>query len=573
MSILPFTINALISGRISKNRIEEFLKMEDLAQFEGNLKKAHKSSNKAKNGKTNRFAEQTYHLLAQEEGDDELELNEVDTKSQQASSSTNSLGGLSLIDAQELNNLATTTEKRVIARITGGDFAWDTQPILTGINLEVSEGELIVVVGQVGSGKSSLLTALINEMQQISGKLEVNGSVAYVAQTPWIINATIKDNIILGTPYDAEKYAETLRACALEQDLQILPGGDQCEIGEKGINLSGGQKQRVALARAVYKEAKLYLLDDPLSAVDSGVGQHLLHQCILSKISDKTRILVTHQLYPLKYANRIVVMENGKISAIGTYGELTAAGFNFATHIHSETPQNREEPEKKASLKASTKFHDAVLARVFRAPVSFFDSTPVGRILNRFSRDQDSLDDALQTVMFEMLSTLLPMFTTLGLITYASPFFLLAVPFIAYLYRFIEKYYIASSRELKRLDSTSISPVYSHFTETLNGVVTIRAYKIVENYKQIICAKLDKNNRAVWSWVMLNRWLGIRLEFCGALIFSSSALFVIFSRDWLHISPILAGLTLSYSLSLTGGLNWMACDRKKENKKEKEKKK
>eukprot|EP00026_Physarum_polycephalum_P012420 Phypoly_transcript_12726.p1 GENE.Phypoly_transcript_12726~~Phypoly_transcript_12726.p1 ORF type:complete len:235 (+),score=39.16 Phypoly_transcript_12726:202-906(+) len=193
MSILPFTINALISGRISKNRIEEFLKMEDLAQFEGNLKKAHKSSNNAKNGKTNRFAKQTYHLLAQdEEGDDELELNEVGTKSQQASSSANSIGGLSLIDAQELNNLATTTEKRVVARITGGDFAWDTQPILTGINLEVSEGELIVVVGQVGSGKSSLLTALINEMQQISGKLEVNGSVAYVAQTPWIINATIK---------------------------------------------------------------------------------------------------------------------------------------------------------------------------------------------------------------------------------------------------------------------------------------------------------------------------------------------------------------------------------------------
>eukprot|EP00026_Physarum_polycephalum_P000708 Phypoly_transcript_00709.p1 GENE.Phypoly_transcript_00709~~Phypoly_transcript_00709.p1 ORF type:complete len:1088 (+),score=146.03 Phypoly_transcript_00709:61-3264(+) len=655
MTVLPYTINTLISGRISKNRIEEFLMMEDLAQFERNPRKPSTSIKNAKKGKTSQFSEQRYHLLAQdEEEDDELEPNEFDQL--HAALSANGLGGKFSIDEPDRLEVA---QERVVARITAGDFAWDTQPILRGINLEVSEGELIVVVGHVGSGKSSLLTALINEMQKISGKLEVNGSVAYVAQSPWIINATIKDNILLGTHFDAEKYAETIKACALEQDLQILPGGDQCEIGEKGINLSGGQKQRVALARAVYKEAQLYLLDDPLSAVDSGVGQHLLHQCILSKLSDKTRILVTHQLYPLKYASRIVVMENGRISAIGTYGELTESGFNFATHIHTETTQNKDEPEKKenepkkstlvsveerstgsvlfahyksyfagigfalvvtivilgilgyvaqllgdwwvaktnegkatyfavylglvgasaialvaeafgaavASLKASTKFHDSVLARVFRAPVSFFDSTPVGRILNRFSRDQDTLDNELPTAMFQMLSTTLPMFTTLGLITFASPFFLLVVPFIAYFYRFIEKYYIASSRELKRLDSTSISPVYSHFTETLNGVVTIRAYKIVENYKHVICSKIDRNNRAVWAWIMLNRWLGMRLEFCGALIFSSSALFIIFSRDWLHISPILAGLTLSYTLSLAGTLNWVVREQTKQEKK------
>lgn len=159
--------------------------------------------------------------------------------------------------------------------IDDGTFTWGGETTtLKNINLKVKKGNLTAIVGQVGSGKTSLISALLGEMEKVKGQVNVDGRVAYVPQQAWIQNATLQDNILFGRTLDKRYYDEVVKACALEPDLAMLPGGDQTEIGEKGINLSGGQKQRVALARAVYSGADIYLFDDPLSAVDS-VGNQI----------------------------------------------------------------------------------------------------------------------------------------------------------------------------------------------------------------------------------------------------------------------------------------------------------
>jgi len=166
--------------------------------------------------------------------------------------------------------------------IENGAFSWDKngKPSLANINVNIPSGSLVAVVGQVGCGKSTLLSALLGETEKLDGKVNVKGSVAYVPQQAWIQNATLRENILFGRTFDSKRYAKAIYTCALQTDLDILPGGDLTEIGEKGINLSGGQKQRVSLARAVYFNADVYLLDDPLSAVDSHVGKHIFDKVI-----------------------------------------------------------------------------------------------------------------------------------------------------------------------------------------------------------------------------------------------------------------------------------------------------
>ncbi|CAM9715193.1 unnamed protein product, partial [Hapterophycus canaliculatus] len=167
---------------------------------------------------------------------------------------------------------------------------------LSNVTLEVKPGELVCVYGPTGCGKSSLLLSLLGEVRRVEGTVEINGTVAYAAQRAWIQNATLRDNILFGTPYDPERYARVLSACALSSDLDLLEAGDQTEIGEKGINLSGGQQQRVSLARAVYSQADVYLLDDVLSAVDAHVGEHIFKHCVRGILRDKAVVMVTHQV-------------------------------------------------------------------------------------------------------------------------------------------------------------------------------------------------------------------------------------------------------------------------------------
>lgn len=206
--------------------------------------------------------------------------------------------------------------------ISDGTFTWGGETTtLKNINMTVKKGNLTAVVGSVGSGKTSLISSLLGEMEKVKGNANIDGTVAYVPQQAWIQNATLKDNILFGRSLDQKRYDTVIEACALTQDLAMLPGGDRTEIGEKGINLSGGQKQRISLARAVYSGADIYLFDDPLSAVDSHVGKHIFDNVFGESglLKGKTRLLVTHAVVYLPKVDEIYVMVNGEITESGSY--------------------------------------------------------------------------------------------------------------------------------------------------------------------------------------------------------------------------------------------------------------
>ncbi|KAJ3109242.1 hypothetical protein HDU96_007273 [Phlyctochytrium bullatum] len=328
-------------------------------------------------------------------------------------------------------------------------------------------------------------------------------------------NATLEQNITFGLHYDPVRYRKVIEACALESDLKVLPDGDQTSIGERGINLSGGQRQRVNLDRCVYSNTDLILLDDPLSAVDVTVGRFLFERCIQGALAGKTRLLVTHQLHFLPRVDRIVVMKDGEISEVGTYQELVEAGGQFAALMQSYGAQDEEtasRPEKKrpvgppsrganimqeeeratggvsatigryigvfcgwgiaqtlatylfglifafSGTRAARTLHDRAIERVLRAPARFFDTTPIGHIINRFSKDQDGIDNSLSDSYRTFANTLSGALATFVLICYATPLFVAPLVPVLAIYYFIQIVYRATSRELKRLDSVSRSP-------------------------------------------------------------------------------------------------------------------
>ncbi|XP_007257301.3 ATP-binding cassette sub-family C member 3 isoform X3 [Astyanax mexicanus] len=223
--------------------------------------------------------------------------------------------------------------------VVNGKFSWAKKdpPALQHINVMVPQGSLLAVVGHVGCGKSSLVAALLGEMEKLEGHISIRGSVAYVPQQAWIQNATLRDNILFGRPYVEQKYRCVLEACALTPDLEVLPGGDLTEIGEKGINLSGGQRQRVSLARALYSEADVYLMDDPLSAVDAHVAKHIFDHVIGPEgaLRGKTRILVTHGISFLPQVDNILVLVEGMVSEMGSYQDLLKQNGAFAEFLRN----------------------------------------------------------------------------------------------------------------------------------------------------------------------------------------------------------------------------------------------
>lgn len=220
--------------------------------------------------------------------------------------------------------------------------------------MSVDKGKCVAVVGTVGSGKSSLISALLGEMDKISGRVNTVGKIAYVPQQAWIQNATLQDNILFGRAMDKIRYEQVLKACALKPDIEILPGGDQTEIGEKGINLSGGQKQRVSLARAVYNDSDIYFLDDPLSAVDSHVGKHIFEEVLGPKgiLASKTRVLVTHGITYLPECDNIFVLKDGEVSEEGTYKELLDKKGSFAEFLIQHLSEVNEDAENLDEIKA-----------------------------------------------------------------------------------------------------------------------------------------------------------------------------------------------------------------------------
>lgn len=227
------------------------------------------------------------------------------------------------LNSEEIDtNFVSNHKSECAINIQKGFFSWEKNSTqLEDIELSVEKGSLVAIVGPVGSGKSSLISAILGEMHKISGSVNVDGKLAYVPQQAWIQNCTVEDNITFGKPLDRQIYNQVLESCALLDDLKILAGGDQTEIGEKGINLSGGQKQRISLARAVYSDSDIYLLDDPLSAVDSHVGKHIFENVLSESgmLKGKTRFLVTHAISYLPFVDEIIVMSGGRVTERGSY--------------------------------------------------------------------------------------------------------------------------------------------------------------------------------------------------------------------------------------------------------------
>ncbi|KAF9137953.1 hypothetical protein BGX30_009752 [Mortierella sp. GBA39] len=562
-------------------------------------------------------------------------------------------------------------------------------PTLTNINLEFKQGNLAAIVGRVGQGKSSLLNAIIGDMYKHKGSVRIHGRMAYVPQQAWILNATVRDNILFGNAFDQTRYDLVLMVCGLLPDIEILPAGDQTEIGERGINLSGGQKQRVSLARAAYDDADLYLMDDPLSAVDAHVAQHLWKNLLGPRglLKNKTRILVTHAVQFLGDADRIVVLKDGQVSETGQYQELMDAGQSFyqlikehsVSHRHHKKHEEIESTVEESSelesdvstedgepdavvvkddkgelvaeekmvegsvswsvyikyikstsykyaltvvglyalvqsvqigsniwlkywvtnsasgnltlsgylgiyaafivvfvllsalvtyfamvlaiVRAARRLHERLLDKVLRLPMSFFDTTPLGRIVNRFSSDILSVDEMIPWNIFHTVICTFSVLATMIVIALNTPIFLAVVPFLVIIYGFVQAYYVCSSRALKRIDSVTKSPIYQHFSETLTGVTTIRALDAGKRFIAENAARADVSANAYFAWIVTNRWLQIRLECLGSVIILAAALFAVLGRDTLN--PASAGLALSYAMGVTQDIVWLVsalCD-------------
>lgn len=235
----------------------------------------------------------------------------------------------------------------VMSNVTAKWTDQSSDNTLTDISLEVPHAKLVAIIGPVGSGKSSLLHAILKELPVNEGKIHVDGMISYASQEPWLFAASIRQNILFGLPMDKDRYQKVVQCCALQRDFSLFPYGDKTIVGERGISLSGGQRARVNLARAVYKQADVYLLDDPLSAVDANVGRQLFDNCINGFLKEKTIILITHQLQYLKEAEQIVIINDGAIEAKGTYQELKSSGLDFAKLLddnekHEVEPENEQ---------------------------------------------------------------------------------------------------------------------------------------------------------------------------------------------------------------------------------------
>ncbi|KAI1614391.1 ABC multidrug transporter [Exophiala viscosa] len=555
-------------------------------------------------------------------------------------------------EAKKNKKLPTASDEDIASETTA------VEPFkLHDIDFTVGRNELLAVIGTVGSGKTSLLAALAGDMRKTGGKVKMASSRAFCPQYAWIQNATLKENILFGKPYKGRWYRDVIDACALRPDLDILPAGDQTEIGERGITLSGGQKQRLNIARAIYFDADIILMDDPLSAVDAHVGRHIMDKAICGLMKDKCRILATHQLHVLSRCDRIIWMEDGHIQAIDTFDNLMEQSVDFqklmATTAQEDVnvakPTEEEEdtekkPEKKtkkgkalmqqeeravksvswtvwkAYIKASgspllwplifislilsqgsniatslwlswwtsnkfgfsegayigvyaalgvsqaillfvfatilstsgtnaskTMLQNA-LTRVLRAPMSFFDTTPLGRITNRFSKDVDSMDNNLTDAMRMYFLTLAMITSVFALIIAYFHYFAVALGPLFILFLFASSYYRASAREIKRHEAVLRSTVFARFSESISGTASIRAYGLQRYFTTRMREAIDDMNSAYYLTFGNQRWLSTRLDAIGNILVFTTGILVV--TDRFNVNPSIAGLVLSYILAI-----------------------
>ncbi|KAL7131136.1 hypothetical protein ABFS83_13G178600 [Erythranthe nasuta] len=572
--------------------------------------------------------------------------------------------------------------------IRNGYFSWEAKserPTLSNINLDIPIGSLVAVVGSTGEGKTSLVSAMLGELPAVAdATVVVRGDVAYVPQVSWIFNATVRDNILFGSPFEPAKYEKSIDVTSLQHDLDQLQGGDLTEIGERGVNISGGQKQRVSLARAVYSNSDVYIFDDPLSALDAHVGRQVFEKCIKGELRGKTRVLVTNQLHFLSQVDRILLVHEGMVKEEGTFEELSNNGILFqklmenagkmeeyveeneevdinndrtsktiVNGLDKEVSKDANQKQSKklgksmlikqeeretgvvswnvlmryknalggtwvvmilfmcyittevlrvssstwlsywtdqssssdihgpifynsvysllsfgqvmvtltnsfwmitSSLYAARRLHIAMLNSILKAPMVFFHTNPLGRIINRFAKDLGDIDRNLApfgNMFLGQVSQLISTFVLIGIVSTMSLWAimpLLVLFYVSYLY------YQSTAREVKRLDSISRSPVYAQFGEALNGLSTIRAYRAYDRMSVINGKSMDNNIRFTLVNMSGNRWLGIRLETVGGLMIWFTATFAVVQNGRAENQQAFAstmGLLLSYALNIT----------------------
>lgn len=267
-------------------------------------------------------------------------------------------------DAVRFGDAVTETGEETV-RIRDATFTWDKnrgKNVLCNVNFAAHKGELSCIIGRVGAGKSSFLQSILGDLWKMNGEVVVRGRIAYVAQQPWVMNASVKENIVFGHRWDPQFYSQTVEACALVDDFSTLPGGDSTEVGERGISLSGGQKARLTLARAVYARADIYLLDDVLSAVDQHVGRHLINRVLGPDglLSGKTRILATNAITILKQADFICLLRDQRILEKGTYDQLKAMKGEIANLIKTSSNDDEGSSSPSSASKHSDETDESV---------------------------------------------------------------------------------------------------------------------------------------------------------------------------------------------------------------------
>ncbi|KAL4562252.1 hypothetical protein LXL04_034450 [Taraxacum kok-saghyz] len=570
--------------------------------------------------------------------------------------------------------------------IKNGYFSWDPnaqKPTLTDINIDIPVGSLVAIVGATGEGKTSLISAMLGELPPLENNnnntsVVIRGTAAYVPQVSWIFNATVRENILFGSKLEASRYWKTVEVTALQHDLDILPGRDLTEIGERGVNISGGQKQRVSMARAVYSNSDVYIFDDPLSALDTHVGRQVFERCIKEELGGKTRVLVTNQLHFLPQVDKILLVSEGMVKEEGTFEQLSETGDLFRNLIekvggmdgtpntHHEhdladdvavnesandptvTITNTSKKNRKSllikqedrqtgivswnvlarykdalggmwvvmillmcyistevlrilsstwlsywteqstttaqgpafyiliyalfsigqvivtfansfwlissSLHAAKTLHDTLVYSVLRAPTTFFQTNPLGRVINRFANDIGDIDRNVANIANTFLNQVWQLLSTFVLIGIVSTISLWAIMPLLLLFYTAYLYYQSTSREVKRLDSITRSPVYAQFGEALNGLSSIRAYKAYDRMATINGKSMDNNIRFTLINFSSNRWLTIRLETLGGIMIWFTATFAVMQSGRTHDQVAFAstiGLLLSYSLNIT----------------------
>ncbi|XP_018565536.1 probable multidrug resistance-associated protein lethal(2)03659 [Anoplophora glabripennis] len=570
---------------------------------------------------------------------------------------------------------------------------------LENINFDGSSNELIAVVGTVGGGKTTLLHAILKELPVQDGLIDVQGVISYASQEPWLFGGSVRQNIVFGQDFDQKKYEEVVRVCALQRDFTLFPHGDRTLVGDRGVTLSGGQRARINLARAIYKEADIYLLDDPLSAVDTHVGKQLFDNCVCGYLKDKCVILVTHQIQYLRNVNKIYLLEKGRITASGTYSELKTTETEFTKLLTDSAEQEEEENNSKRKSKllnqkednddqeaptlekeergsgiiswsvyksylkaggswfktillclafivsqavasltdyfisvwsnieqwrnehsvsgalengtdlnptinvtagseltsqyflsdilternctiiytslvcltvvltvtrsisffrycmtASTNLHNKMFEKIVYATMRFFNTNPPGRILNRFSKDIGAVDEMLPLTIVDTVQIGIIVLGISIVVGSLNPWIFLPTVIILVIFYLIRIVFLATSRDIKRVEAVTRSPIYTHLSASLQGLTTIRAFGAQEVLKVEFDNYQDKYSAAYFMFLCANRtfgfWLDIHCVIYTALVIVS----ILFIESEIFAGNV--GLALTQSIGLMGMFQW-----------------